>query len=93
MSSTPTCRVVSYKQKLAISALAAGVFAVVGSPMLYSATGKILKGSSSPTGRPRGTGLLLHSVVFFAVVYAMMAPWKKAVKVCEEPATASTSSY
>jgi len=81
---------VTYKQKLAVSAILGVLFALFASPMMFSQTKAL--GTVSPLGRTTAKGVLIHSIVFGLIVYLAMAPWKKSSVVCVTDG-AKASSY
>lgn len=61
------------EQKFTISVISALTFFLVANPQTYILTRRLLgAGLASPNGSPTLMGLLIHSVVFLLVVWAMM---------------------
>lgn len=61
------------EQKFTISVISALTFFLVANPQTYILTRRLLgAGLSSPNGSPTLMGLVIHSVVFLLIVWAMM---------------------
>jgi hypothetical protein len=61
------------QQKARYSLYSALAFLVISSPIMYRIVAAILGGIvASPTGCPTLFGLLLHTAVFFGVIYGLM---------------------
>ena len=48
------------------------VFFIISHPMLYRLTNSLVGGLASSSGCPTTLGLIVHSLVFGAVVYGLM---------------------
>lgn len=67
------CNGKKQQQKFTISVISALTFFLVANPQTYILTRRLFgAGLSSPNGSPTLTGLLIHSVVFLLIVWAMM---------------------
>ena len=72
----------STQQKLYISVLSSLIFMVIASPFMYRITSQLPGlGSTSMAGCPNVLGLLLHTIVFGLITFAIMfIPDKKLPK-------------
>jgi hypothetical protein len=60
-------------QKVRYAFYSAIVFLVISSPIMYRIVAAVLGGIvASPAGCPTVFGLLLHTAVFFGVIYGLM---------------------
>ncbi|MDB4676312.1 hypothetical protein OAH93_01580 [Flavobacteriales bacterium] len=72
------------QQKFLISVMSALVFFVISNPDTYRLTRSIFgKWVSGPTGCPSMSGLVLHTVVFVLITYAMMNIKKEGYAIME----------
>jgi len=62
----------SIVQKIIISLIAAVIFFLVSSPFMYDFTNKIGLKTEKSSGCPSTQGLLIHSAVFFIIVFLIM---------------------
>lgn len=63
---------VSLTQKIVISAIAAIVFLIIAAPFTYGLTNKIGLKTEKADGCPSTQGLIIHTIVFFLVVFLIM---------------------
>lgn len=63
----------TFQQKLKISLGSAALFALVNLPMAYNLTNNILPTFNKSTNCPTNTGLLVHTIIFFAVTLLSMS--------------------
>ena len=63
----------SKQDKIMYSAIYAAAFLVVSNPVTYRVVSKILGSRiAGPSGCPSKLGLVVHTLVFFIVIYALM---------------------
>lgn len=48
------------------------VFYIISHPIMYRLTNSVIGGMASPSGCPTAVGLIVHSLVFGAIVYGLM---------------------
>ncbi len=74
-----TCGCISNEKKMMISAQTALLALIVFSPLAFQAIRGVLGGSdmiASSDGLPTSIGLVLHALVFGAIIYILMKPKK-----------------
>ena len=65
------------------SLIGALLFFVIGSPLTYKVVGMIIPGVVTDLGVPTWLGLVIHSVVFALVFYAILFLWHKVIEPLE----------
>lgn len=59
-------------KQLQIAAFAGLLFYVLSNPITYTLVDSFVPGKLAENGKPTGTGLVVHSVVFAAVTFLLM---------------------
>lgn len=81
-STDSKCKTISWEKKLGFSAIGGAIFILVSLPQVYKLVdwlfGVFKKGLivNSDTGAPTPLGIFVHAVVFTALIFLTMEPWK-----------------
>lgn len=67
---------VSTQKKVMISLFSALLFLLISSPFMYKLTNSVFAGKLASNGCPNWYGLVLHTLVFFLVVFGSMYVFK-----------------